>query len=267
MNRLKKLINRAFSYTTTKDIVYLKSVTPITVINKPSKKTIEYMAKMLQDFNSEFGSIEEFRSKLNIPEKGLDIKPFIGKNFSDIPGFDNELAVYALKSQVNQIRSEFGLSNDFIDQLLLLFYFNAFIDVEYFEGFITQPINFTVGKKNIAASMFDYSQEVGAIVIPFHISQNKLIQWIEKNWQTISKQMDEYLTEDPYMMRMHKNTELALEIFQLKEKEKLSFSEITNYLSDKYPVNEQVTSEEWVKKQYYQYKQLWNSLPLKSKQK
>lgn len=266
MNKIKKLLQYITVPSPIRRITYLKSITPITVLDTPSKKTVEYMAKLLQDFEK-MGSLEEMRKKLNIPEKGIDIKLFIGKNFSDIPIINNELVLSAFQNHVNTLSQPLGLSDNFLEQILLLFLFDAFIDVEYFDAFITQPIKFVVGKRNISDAMYDYSHEVSAIIVPFNVSQNKLNEWLRENGKDIDKQMEDNLPNDPYNLRLHDNTEIALEIVELKDKKKLSFIEITDLLSMKYPNDKRITGEEWIKKNYYQYKQIWNSLPIQPKTK
>lgn len=250
-----------------KDIKILKSLSPITVLKKPNPKTKEYLAKLLQEKPFiEFLTI--MRNQNGFPTEGLSIEPFIGKNFSDIPIFNNELIRMALENEMHNICKSIGLSDDFIQPMVLLIFFNAFIDVDYVEGFITEPIKFILGRKNIGSSMYDYPHEVGAIIIPYNISQNTLVKWIQnkKNWAEIQKQMDETLTSDPYALRIHKNTDIAFEIFDLKHNKHLSFPKITDELSKKYPDHKYINSEEWIKKNYYEFKQFWDVIkPQKDK--
>lgn len=240
---------------TTSDICILKSTEPLTFIENPSKETFEYLAKLSQ--NSEFSEfIKTTRSQFGITDKGLDIKPYVGQNLYDLPYVSNQFVISALQIVVNDLKGKLGFSDDFIPQLILLVFFNAIVDVKHFEGFITKPIQFILGKKHIASEMFHYPYEVGAILIPFNISQNKLGKWIKDNWATIKKQMDENLTANPYILRMHKNTEIGMEIVEMRDEQKLSFPKITNLLSKKYLEDERTTSEEWVKKIYKDYKEI-----------
>lgn len=246
---------------TLKDITVLKSINPITVLNHPSKKTIEYLAKLLQEpeYNN-FLKIIHLHG--NIPEEGFDIKKYIGKNFFKIPAFNNKLILYSLQNTAHDLSKNVGLSDDFNTQILLLLFFNAFIDVEFFDGYITTPVQFILGKKNITSQLFDYPQDVGAIIIPFSMSKTSLIKWIrdDRNWKNIQDQIDNNLTTNPYLLRLHKNTELALEIVDLKDNKKLTFSKISNLLSDKYPDDDRLKSENGIKKIYYDYKEMWNKL-------
>lgn len=240
------------------DITVLKSISPITLLDIPNKQTVEVLAKITQD--QQFQQfVVTMRKTYNQPPEGLNIKLFVGQDFKKLPYLNNEFVQASFQIIANNLKEKIGFDDSFIDQLILLIFFNACIDVEYFEGFISHPITFILGKKSIASTMFEYPHEVGAILIPFNISQNKLVSWIEKNWSTIQKQMDDTLTANPYILRMHKNTEIALEVIELRDQQKKKFSEITLILTEKYPEDERVCSEDWVKKIYHDYKELWNN--------
>lgn len=64
---------------TIKSIRILSSVTPITECSIVSKRTYEFLAKLLTDKEANFQLIEHRRS-FRIPEEGIDITPYIGKN-------------------------------------------------------------------------------------------------------------------------------------------------------------------------------------------
>ena len=183
-----------------KDITILKSLSPITILDKPSKKTIEFLAKIVQEptFHE---YVQAIRGMNNFPKDGIPINKFEGKNFKELPVFNNSLVRLAFENTMHDFCKDLGLSDDMNENMMLLFIFNAFIDIEYFEGFITKPIQFLLGRKNISSAMFDYDYEVGAIIIPFNLSQNTLVKWIENkaNWAKIQQQMDDTLTKNPYM--------------------------------------------------------------------
>lgn len=251
---------------TLKDITILKSIAPITILDKPSKQTIEYLAKIIQEpkFND---FLEALHLQCNFPKEGISIKNFVGMNFNELPVISNRLIRLSLENATHELCKSIGISDEFNTPMLLLFFFNAFIDIDYFEGFITEPIKFILGRKNIASSMFDYTHEVGAIIIPFNMSQNTLLKWVKnkKNWSNIQKQMDDNLTTDPYLLRLHLNTEIALEIVDMKDNKGMSYFNIANELAKTYPNDIRVKDGEWIKKTYKDYKQLWNSLPHKDK--
>src|SRR5262249_47577095 len=137
-----------------------------------------------------------------------------------------------------------------IDQLMLLIIFNACVDLDYFTGSISRPIQFIVGKKNIASAMFEYPYEIGAILIPHISSQRQLIKWIEQNWQSMEEKMDSSLFKNPYLLKIYKNTVIATEIVDLRDNEKKTFPEICNVLTNEYPEDKRVTDEVWVKDAY-----------------
>lgn len=239
------------------DITILKSVEPIIVLDKPNPKTLEHLVKLI---NNETFSIyiDTLRTQNNLPKEGINIKELTGKNFSELPPINNSLSKLSFEYIAHELSTKMGISDDFNLNMLLLLFFNAFIDIDYFEGFITSPIEFVIGRKNIAVSTYDYAHEVGAIIIPYNVSQNTLVKWIEENWKSIQEQMNKNITFNPYLLRLHKNTEIASEIVSLKDKEHKTFKEISDILTNKYPDNEYAPDGEWVKKVYYDYKELWN---------
>lgn len=249
---------------TIKDIIFLKSVTPITIEEKPSKKSIEFAAKFITHFIAS-AFVENTRKQFQIPVNGLDIKKFIGTNLLDPVIGEYNIIYNSLQIVASSLKASLSLDGSVVDQMILLIYFNACIDLRYFTGFITQPVQFVVGRKNIASEIVDYPKEVGAILVPFATSQKTLIRWIKENWDSIGKQMDNHLTTNPFIIKAHKNTELVTEIFDLKDTQKKSFSDVALFLTDKYPDDPNVSSEEWVKRMYYYYKKIWNILPIPPK--
>jgi hypothetical protein len=241
---------------TTKDIIYLKSTDPITLLDEPPMpKTIEMVA-FFQSNPTTSAMISAIRKQYGFPEKGLDIKPFIGKKLIGATNAGIETIVWSLYLAIDSMKQSLGVNDSFVDQFALLICFNACIDLRYFTGFISQPIQFVITKKNIASTMFEYPHEIGAILIPYVTSQNQLVKWIENNWKDIEKQMDlpETLFQNPFSLRIHKNTVITSEIIDLKDNQKKTFSKIANELTDKYPTDQRVTKEEWVKDTYYFFK-------------
>lgn len=240
-----------------KGITYLKSISPIEELDIPSPKTIELLAKFTQD--PDFRFIDLMRNQYHLPEEGLNLKPYVGKNFEELPYVNNTFVKLAFEIIANDLKAKIGLSEDFVPQLLLLVFFNAILDVKYFDGFISQPIRFIVGKEKIASTMFKYPYEIASIILPFSISQNQLVRWIKENWGDLSGEMDQNLTTNQYILKMHKNTRIALEVIELKENKKLTYSKISDELTNMYPEDERVADEAWIKKLYHDYKDILNT--------
>ncbi len=237
-----------------KGITILKSINPITLLDTPpSKKTTLLLAMILQEPQM-LTFIETMRQHTKFPE-GTVLKEFVGVNFSEI-SLLNEVILIPIQMFSDMLCTQLGITGDFKTQIALLVFFNAFIDLDYFEGFITKPVEFVLGKANIAAATHNYSNEIGAIFIPYDTNQTQFIKWVKQNWSKIQKQMDDNLTTNPYQLGSFKNIDLSLEIIELKEKKKMSFSKIASHLYKKYPNDERVLNEEWVKKNYYSMKLL-----------
>lgn len=240
-----------------RDIKYLKSLNPIEFLDKPSKVTVEFLAKFTKDPNF-VALIKQMRSYYNYPETGIDLTPFVGKNFSDTLTEENVLLKDTLYLSADRLRENVGLNSDFTQQLYLLIYFNSFIDVDYYEGFITDKVDFAVTKKQIIPKLLDYKQEVATIFIPYTMSFNTFIKQAKEVWNNLQDEIDKNLTDNPYELRLHKNTELAVEITRLKDTENKTFSEISQEIFSKTDgTNEKLSDEKYIKKLYYDYKMLW----------
>lgn len=243
-------------------IKYLKSLCPIEFIDKPSKLTVEFLGKFLSNpFYKDF--IEKIRVQNGFPETGIDLTPFVGKDFNNLPLEQTILIKDSLYLLADNLRTRMNLPENFLQQVYLLLFFNTIIDVDWYEGFITDRVDFAVTKKNISAKLYEYSHEVGAIFIPFNLSFNSFMKQAKDIWIKLQTEMDNNLTDNPYELRIHKNTELAMEIITLKEEKKLTFSKIAETI---FPENhERFGDELYVKKLYYEYQALWK-IPTKKQE-
>lgn len=247
-----------------KDITILKSVDPITILDTPPSKKTTLLLAMITQEPQMLNFIEIMHQQTKFP-KDTTIKELVGINFSEIPLL-NEFILTPIQMFSDMFCTQLGITGDFKIQIALLIFFNAFIDLDYFEGFITKPVEFVLGKANIAAATHNYSYEIGAIFIPYDTNQTQFIKWVKQNWSKIQEQMDDNLTTNPYQLGSFKNIDLSLEIIELKEKKKMSFSKIASYLYEKYPDDERVSSEIWVKKNYYSTKLLLAAPQLSKKE-
>lgn len=241
---------------TSKDIIYLQSTDPITLLDKPSPESIEIVANFINNpvFNT---FITNMRLNFRMPENGLDIKKQVGKPLTKSPQAGVDFIVWSIYLVVDNMRASLGLHESMVDQFVLLICFNAWIDFKYFKGFISYPIQFVLKKREIASKMFDYPNEIGAILIPYATTKHQFIKWIEENWKNeIESKLEntDNLTSNPFLIRLHRSIEISTEIIQLRDRENKSFSEISSILTDKYPNDDRVQSEEWVKETYYFFK-------------
>jgi hypothetical protein len=242
------------------DFTVLKSVSPITIEEHPSKKTIEALGKIIAD--PQFHQFRELARKGNAqPPEGFSIKLFVGQNLADLPIMKIEGLNFAMQLIANTLRGKLGLGEDFQSQAYLLMFFDTIIDLEHYSPFISESIKFILGKKHIASTMYDYPAEIGAILVPYSISKRQLVAWIDSQWDSIQQEMNNNLPGDPYALKIHKNIQEALEIMDLHDNKKLSFIKIATQLSEKYPNDDRFKDDSWVKQTYYDYKTILNSLP------
>lgn len=105
---------------TIKDIIFLKSVTPITLINKPSATT-EFVARFMHDFQASDFLINT-RKQFGLPENGIDITPFVGKNLLDPVTGDGNSFYGAIQLIASSLQDKMGVDNSVIDQMVLLIF-------------------------------------------------------------------------------------------------------------------------------------------------
>lgn len=239
-------------------VYYLKSINPIEILKEADKETYEYLAKLQQN-----DKLLEFVKKLysTSPNLPIDIKQFEGQNLDDLEMMKNEFLRLPLDFTVDYILQEIGLTKEFHIQILLLIYFNSIIDIKYFEGFVPKDIEFVVGRKNIINMAVDSKHELCSLNIPFLTSQRGLIAYIRQNWCEMEKQMNENLSQNPYIKKTHLNTQIGIEIADLKDNKNKTFEEIADILTpiylDKFP---SVADVNWIKKIYRDFKIFFSSL-------
>lgn len=241
------------------ELTYLKSLNPIEISEKPSKETLELAAKLIN--NPEFKEfIKLLRTAYKFPENGLDLKPFVGKNFDDLPIEKAETLKLTLSLFASELITRMNLNPEFLNQIYLLVFFNSFIDLKYFEGLFSDKVDFAVTKTEAVCKIMGYKHEVATLIIPYNIKYEEFKKQTKKLWNKMQDEMDKNLSTDPYKIKLHENTELAMKITQLKEIDKLTFKQITEKLySESDGKNEKLSKEEYIKDVYFDYKRLWNS--------
>jgi len=237
-----------------KGITILKSYNPVVIKEKPSKRTIEDVAKLAS--NPQFVEMRKLMRKVyGLPENGYDLSKLKPSNDKRV---EDKIAMtkYTLILGASALRGKVDLADDFIPQLLLMFFFNAIIDFDDFKGFVSRPIRFIVGKANIASAMFNYPYEIGAILLPYSVTKNKFKDWVKENWSPMMSEIEK-LPDDPMGGRIHKKWLLALDIIHMRDqKKRMSFPDIAAKLIDMYPDDDKVTDEAYVKKVYFDYKKI-----------
>jgi hypothetical protein len=240
-----------------RNLHFLKSLNPIEFLDSPSKETKEFVAKIanspvFQDY------LITIRGKYNFPEDGMDLTRYTGQNFRDLPLENSEILKPTLYFLADILRERLHLASDFTEQIYLLLFHNSIIDVNYYEGFITDKLDYAVTKKQIIDKVLDSKYEVGAVIVPFSMSYETFKKQVKQIWKAFKNNMDEIVFENPYQLKLHKNTELAMEITRLKDKENMTFPQIADKLfAESDGINEKISKEEYIKKLYYEYQLIW----------
>ncbi len=225
-------------------IVFLKSVNPITIIDNPTNRSKEAVLKFIKDEWFE-NWVLTIRKHLNLPENGADIRLLEGKNLFE-PTVEPNYISLMLQIFPKQLIDRYGLAEDFMVNITLIIYFNAFIALEYFQGFVERDFEFVPTKALTAYKLHTFKYEVATILIPYHSSKKKLKDWIDKNWENMEKDMDNHLFEGTGILEMHKNAVLGEEIDGLYKTEK-NYAKVSTILTDKYPTDKRLTDPEQVR--------------------
>jgi len=231
-------------------IVFLKSVNPITIIDDPSNRSKEAVLKFIKDEWFE-NWVLTIRKHLNLPENGADIRLVEGKYLFEPTVAPHYISIF-LQLFPKQLIDRYGLAEDFMVNITLMVYFNAFIALEYFQGFVERDFEFVPTKALTAYKLHTFKHEVGTILIPYHSSKRKLKDWIDKNWDNVEKQMDEHLFEGTGILEMHKNTVLGEEIDTLLKQVK-TYPKVATKLIDKYPEDKRLADPEQVRIMHKRY--------------
>lgn len=211
------------------DVVVLKSLKPITISEKKSDETLEFLHRLFNQTKF-IEEIYQLREQHSIPKHGLDIKPLIGNDIYKI----GNAYINAMKVLAEEFSIKTGLSEEYALQIALLIFYNAVVDVTKFKSSIEPEIEFIFGRSNISNKMWEYNHEVGALIFPFHASKNKIIAWLNNNWDTVVNESANNFTNRKFIQATHKNILKEEEIRLLKSQGK-SISEIVKIFNKKYP--------------------------------
>jgi len=121
---------------------------------------------------------------------------------------------------------------------------NSFSALFLEPGVEVQGIGMTAAVLLKKESPKDKKREV-RISITSTITKNKFLEWVEKNWETIEFDMQALELPEVKFPRWE-NLDLAKQIFELRDVEKLTFSEITTRLKQ--------FDEDYIKTLYHRYK-------------
>jgi len=212
-----------------KDIFILKSLNPIEIEKNPSDASYEFLHKLISDKKFTHEIIKR-RLELGIPENGLDIKKEFGKNFYSI----NDRVLDALKLIGQQFSIDTGDNEEYLLQIILIFFYNSILEVTKMKPDKTYPIEFVFGNQRIFNRAYSYKRQVGAIFIPFNISKTRLKKWLDSNWNKMTDDMANNAFTNVYTDRIHKNIIKEEEIREFKEQGK-SVYQIAKIFKVKYP--------------------------------
>jgi len=230
------------------EILYLKSLNPITIEPKPSELTTSFAKGLSDKVEFRRGQKALAKAKHGLGQSLLYAN--LGKSFYDLLlGVKARQYFQALPGS-NLLDKTKPLS--LIDSLALLLSCNAFVDTRYLKNMSFPLFRYVAGKEKIASLVKQYPiPQLSAILIPHNTSQTELIEWIQDNWNEIglgNKQLGKFVTRN-----LPKNLEIGIEIGKWLDQKK-TYKEIAVILFDKYPKDERLADYNQLKTIHSRYK-------------
>lgn len=231
-------------------ITYLKSLSPIEVFDPIPEKVQEIFNLFLAD--KQFQLRKNFFIQKFPQINSFSIKNHIGENFFDLP-VSKDLSLMEYWRKIPNCNLHLGKVETEQDNSILLDLFNLIIEVKKVEQNGLPLFTLLHGKQNIVSTLSNFeSEEISSILIPFQTSKEELHQWVDDNWDNIQKNGEKLPEFTPSYIPI--NLSIGQEIAELRAK-KLTFAEISNQLSEKYPDDERLMDENQVKLIFHRFKE------------
>ena len=227
------------------DITIISTRFPPTIVEKPSDNTIKFLTVLLNSsYFTDF--INQFIDKNKIQKQ--DIKSVIqhlndtldsaeASKIYDIGAVYSDLeeewfkGYNSYKKDIDTFVYDLGLPHILGFNIALLAEFNAFSDIYYYPDI--EYANNTKTALGTLYSNWENEKPSNAIILGHEVSKNKLINWIENNWNRIYESMKTNLPKSPVINTDFKDIELTDEIYQL-HLQGLKPTKILDTLSSKY---------------------------------
>lgn len=204
----------------------------------PSKVTLSFLSALLNDRDFEH-ELREAAHEMGIKR----VRPI--EEFDRISKDPYEFYNF-VKDSLDGLMIRFHLPSHYRFRLFLLIAFHSFIDIPEDEEsdilYLTDPGEIA----HYIEGMEETLEQVSAIVLSSQVTKRELIDWIHANWHDIEPDMKKVLPIRPKKGKVYKNVSIAQEAFELR-REGLSYKDISDKLSDKYPANQNVSDEAWIK--------------------
>lgn len=217
---------------------------PYIVERNPSALTISLLSSIIRSpyFLEELKNIRENNP---ISPNG---RPASSLKITDEPSL-YEFIEWELKYPLNY----FGLPMSFKKSFYLLIVFNSFIDIDK----VNYPdIVYLENVAEISEATNEAEERLepfSAITFGHKITKQQAHKWIDNNWNDINESMDRSLPAFTFENGKFTNIELSDEILNLSLSGK-STEEISEILFKKYPNNENVLDDGWIKNKLSRYK-------------
>lgn len=211
--------------------------------------------KAAEVVNKKKGKLDQFYNSLSQDEKkGVDRYSARQKADAETDfkrkkeqkGFSTRKLQKSMQADLKRLVAHYKLTSNFESQFFMLIAFNAFQNIIPFDPFL-----FMETKEDILDEIQKSKEPIGALLIYEQVTKNQLIKWIEDNWNIIKDHMQE-LPKTTFQ----KSTilDISKEIADLRDKQSMTYPDIADYLAKKYPDDQRVKDESWIKATYKRYK-------------
>lgn len=224
-------------------MLVLRSLAPITVEKKPSKKTLAYI--------KELQATEYYKKVLrNRPLSALTLEENIGRNFAQLSFSPEELNVFSQTPGINLFS---GSELTVQDQSVLTYLYDAVIDLRYIKR-PSSPLIQLVNKNQMKQVVENYPHDLLALLIPFSLSQSECILWIKENWKDLNQAMQGLESFTPTDLSI--NLEVGQEIEDLR-KQNVRFPKIAVRLEDNHPGDDRFLDYNHVRSIHQKFLKNW----------
>jgi len=207
-------------------------------IKNPSPVTLSLATLLLNDqrFTQEINNLREDYAK-NAPY------PYNILNDRSNGHLDLFLLI---KDELKGLTNQYNLPQEYVFRFFVFMLCNAFINItdEDKEDFIY--LSDASDISHYIRAIEEDEDRTGAIMIGSRCTKEELIEWLDKNWMDIEKDMKDTLPEYPKGGKLYKNITVAQEIQELHADGK-TYEEISDILCKKYPEKDCVYDSSWIK--------------------
>lgn len=227
------------------DVIYLNQDRGVySETKKPTPATVSLVTSLLND--------PRFIKDVTTLRTDHSIKvPYSFEILND--PVNGHMDLYELMSDVLKgLVVQYNLPRDYQFCLYVFTICNAFINIweDEKQDMIYLP---NAGEiSNYIELIEELEDRTSAVMIGAQCTKEDFVNWLDKNWSEIERQMKTSLPESPRIGNSYQNIQIAQQILELRSEGK-TFERISDILSKLYPENDSVNDPAWIKTTLYRH--------------